>query len=107
MAALLPCPFCGSSEVNNTSYEGGREVDGEVTYVIVCPDCVCSICPTLSLSEAVAAWNMRPDTKVGTPSASHNSAMDTIALLERCKLVIREGSLHKDICEFIERQQHQ
>ena len=62
MAALLPCPFCGSSEVNNTSYESGREVDGEVTYIIVCPDCVCSICPTLSLCEAVAAWNMRPDT---------------------------------------------
>lgn len=40
-------------------------------------------------------------------SASTNSAMDAIALLKRCLLVIREGSLHKDICEFIERQRHQ
>jgi hypothetical protein len=61
---LLPCPFCGSSEANNTSYEAGREVDGEVTYVIMCPDCWCTICPTLSLSEAIAAWNMRKPKRV-------------------------------------------
>ena len=57
----------------------------------------------IDLQAAVAA--LRAVEK--SNSASTNSDKDAIALLERCTLVVREGSLYKDICEYIERQRHQ
>ena len=50
---LLPCPFCGSKDINRTSY--GFNYSG---YMVACTNCnSCSIANTRR--EAVERWNRR------------------------------------------------
>ncbi len=53
---LLPCPFCGSSCVNDTS---PPENDGDHSFYWVCPDCVAVGPAEPSLQEATESWNTR------------------------------------------------
>ena len=49
---LLPCPFCGSRCVNDTT-----EPEDEDCWV--CPDCVCTGPCGQTPEEATALWNNR------------------------------------------------
>jgi len=70
---LKPCPFCGSIEVNNTNYDKGYLTEDDdndgLEFVIVCPDCICSILPSSNISIAIERWNKRYDEKSLTPNS--------------------------------------
>ncbi len=53
---LKPCPFCGSSEVNNTSTPTASR---QSLYFWICPDCVAVGPIGESVEQATDAWNKR------------------------------------------------
>jgi len=59
---LMPCPFCGSTEVY-TSDVRGSEPQGDVTLV-ECQDCFSRTAAWRTKKEAVEMWNTRPSTGV-------------------------------------------
>lgn len=58
MGELLPCPFCGSSEVRGATYS---PVDGEEWQLVVCTSCGAETNDCATKAEAIAAWNRRAD----------------------------------------------
>lgn len=52
---LKPCPFCGSSEINNTSPP--IVVDGVCWWV--CPECIAISPLAKSVNDATEKWNTR------------------------------------------------
>ena len=57
MDKLKPCPFCGSSTVNDTSLP--KDEDPHMYWV--CPDCVACGPIGTSLEGATTAWNTRAE----------------------------------------------
>lgn len=56
MDKLKNCPFCGSSEINNTT---GAECDDNGFYTLVCPECICVSPITQSKDDGNRVWNTR------------------------------------------------
>ena len=80
---LLPCPFCGSIEVNNTTSPFHYAKDDDEVGAWVCPDC-CGAAPIgRNDKEATKAWNTR-----ATPPQSPN-----LAVLDALKAVKSQAEL--------------
>jgi len=79
---LLPCPFCGSDSINDTTFEREKWnsddncVDG-FDFIAVCPECIVSQVPCGTLEEMIEQWNHRAEIK-DSDNTSHNKAMDEI-----------------------------
>lgn len=57
---LKPCPFCGESTVNDTTYQEPHTFEsGETLFTIVCPDCVIPKVEHGVLEKAIEIWNKR------------------------------------------------
>jgi Lar family restriction alleviation protein len=52
---LLPCPFCGSAAIEDTS----KHDDGSTQYLIDCTYCNASYVSFTSMKRAVQGWNNR------------------------------------------------
>lgn len=58
---LLPCPFCGGSDIQNVQGNFG------LTRHMRCGDCGC-YGPIVKPSEEEQAWNTRPSRKIDLPA---------------------------------------
>lgn len=62
---LLPCPFCGSNDI---------DTEGPCYTEFMCNDCGASIYDQASHAEAIAAWNTRAP--LATPSTRCAETID-------------------------------
>lgn len=68
-AELLPCPFCGSTQVDVISITHTRYIDNDDTVCVFCDTCRQAVilesneaegATETTLSKAIGAWNTRP-----------------------------------------------
>jgi Lar family restriction alleviation protein len=60
MAELLPCPFCGSTNIDCTNV--GRNID---MWYVQCDNCYATFPQFDSKEESIEAWNTRTPKEKG------------------------------------------
>ena len=66
MSKLLPCPFCGGTDIRFTSYPGkGTGIHlGETVWSMACYDCGATFPNRYSKELMIECWNRRDDTEI-------------------------------------------
>lgn len=102
-AALEPCPFCGSGEIE--TYDGFAEFEGEADWAVFCNMCEATVCGNTE-AEAITAWNTRLTAQSGEGRSGadyggkicdgewlpHTGADCPVALLSLVEIKHRAGS---------------
>lgn len=92
---LLPCPFCGGSNVE--LYRTVLDETGEPRWFVYCKDQCGSGYWTENKKKSVIAWNRRPGSE--TARALEQTCLDVREAMDRLRGSVRNGEVNLPLFE--------